>query len=174
MQYYPQAILRFHNAIGAGYQSINLFNNLGFCDMQIMDFSEADRCFRNALSLNPRCSTALHNLVKLAINRFDRKELTPSQAAESIDKALDADGLNADLLLDISVLEAKIAKSDPSFIPRVFEHLKKAISLGADPRRIAREAAFKHLREEKEFSAILALSPGTQASQTADAIMPPF
>ena len=37
MKYYREAILKFQNAIATGYQSISLFNNLGYCNMQVSE-----------------------------------------------------------------------------------------------------------------------------------------
>jgi tetratricopeptide (TPR) repeat protein len=174
MKSYPEAIDQFQLAIASGYQATSLFNNLGYCKMQVAEVTEADQYLHEAISLTPRCSTVWCNLVKLTIIQFDRNEVTLPDALKLINKALDVDKPSADLFFYSAILESRLTSSNPGITPRIFEHLRKAISLGVDPRRIARENSFKHLRAEKEFSSLLELSPGIQVSPLTDAIMTPF
>jgi eukaryotic-like serine/threonine-protein kinase len=174
MKLYPEAINLFNKAVAAGYETTSLFNNLGYCYMQKAKLSDAERCFHQAISSNSRCATAWHNLVKISLKRFDQEKIDYSQALELIENALNAETPTADLYLDVSNLESRLAEKDPKIISRVFEHLKKAVSLGIDPRRIARDGAFDHLRNQPEFSALLERSPGIKANPATDGIASPF
>jgi tetratricopeptide (TPR) repeat protein len=174
MKYYREAIIQYEIALKSGCQTISLMNNLGFCYMQMMQFSEAEDYFKKALLLNPRCNSAWHNMVRLSIRRFSRDNMPFPDIKALINNALDTAETTPQLFLDIAILEARIAKRDSSVIPKVLAHLHQAVALGADPRRIADEFEFSHLRNQKEFSAILQQSPGACNSRESDGLIPPF
>jgi serine/threonine protein kinase len=173
-KYYPAAIAHFEQALAEGYQSVSLFNNLGYSLMQQNKYLEAETFFRKSLALDSHRMETWQNLLRLCIKRYRREDLPQIEYQSLITGALAADRPTGSLYLDVSILESLMTPGDPNSIARVIEHLRTAISLGIDPRRIASERAFIPIKNQKDFLSLQKLSPGCSPSNSVDGIVNPF
>jgi eukaryotic-like serine/threonine-protein kinase len=173
-KFHQEAIKKYQQALQAGYQPFSVWNNLGFSTLQAVRLSESEEYFKQAISLNPQSSTIWHNMIKLLYKRAGKKDISPQKVialAKDVAKAADP---TPELYADLAALESQMGQQDPSFIPKVFEHLKLAVSLGADPKKILQEPYFSHLQNRKEFSDFLQQKPGTRTSPISDGLINPL
>ena len=64
MQLYDKAIFQYQAALSMG-DSSSLRSNMGLCHQRLGDFQEAERCYDQAVALNPKNAYALNNLSSL-------------------------------------------------------------------------------------------------------------
>jgi serine/threonine protein kinase len=174
MKSYNAAIMNFEEALSKGHQSAALWNNLGYSKIKIARFADADNCFQKADILQPNYSTIWSNRLALSINRYDRKGLSEADALAFIKALDDIKNPSPDLFFFAALLESRMHKTDPRISAAIYEHLRKAIALGADPRRIVEDIGFKQFRDEKEFMALARLSPGSKKANSSENVMSPF
>lgn len=174
MKYHRVAIVKYQQALQAGYQSAILWNNLGLSSHKSGQLSKAEDYFRKAISLDPRSSTIWRNMVRLMHNQANHIDLSPQEVLELVEKAVRVDDPTPELYIDVAILESRMIQQDPSFITKVFDNLKHAVSLGADPEKIFREPHFIKLRDRKEFSVLLRQKRGDYTPRDFDGFITPL
>jgi eukaryotic-like serine/threonine-protein kinase len=172
--YYPEAVEYYKRAIAYGYGSASLYNNLGYCLMQRTRYREAEDYLGKAVAVDPRCSEARHNLVKLALKRRASGDETQTDYRSLIENALTTSRPSGELFWNIALLEAALGHDDPRMASHAIEHLREAVALGVDPRRIAREEGFGPLRDNTDYPSLRQLTSRTTAPETPTGVMSPF
>ncbi|TMQ34585.1 MAG: tetratricopeptide repeat protein, partial [Planctomycetota bacterium] len=102
----------YRQALEAGFQSAELYNNLGCLHVAQGKREQAQACFRQAIELNPSLQAAYHNraMLSLQIELARRNEAAPLQRLTAADvvrvflqPAQPSDGLTVDIEKAISV-----------------------------------------------------------------------
>jgi serine/threonine protein kinase len=138
---HPEAIEAYRRALDLGYQSPELFNNLGYCSLQLSRLDEAQNYLDQAVHLDPLSRVALLNRAALDLRRWSNPTLRgiPEAGIQDIRRALEVGSTSPDLSLTAAHLCAVAAWREPKWFLTALTYFRQAIDDGLDPAQLNRD-----------------------------------
>jgi tetratricopeptide (TPR) repeat protein len=157
---YGDAASKYETAINAGYQSVGLYNNLGYCYLRNRQFDKAREYLRLAISMGAETPQVFYNraCVELAAARWRDDGLTES-LQEGIDCMAKAMQLAPDcgwIAIDAAAIFALASRHDPAYVEDCLSCLSEAVRLGIDlgESGFDDDPVFEHLRQDPRYPSI--------------------
>jgi tetratricopeptide (TPR) repeat protein len=167
-----EALPCYEKALGAGFVTPEVLNNLG-CLQPTTQPDRAERCFSEALQLNPALQPAYHNRAMVYLRRVvqfagasPRKGPGPAAAGPretwlekgigDIEQAIRLGPVSGELYHNAAKLYAYRAAAPGPWADRAIEYLDLALRHGLDPGALKRHPLLGALGDHPEFPPLLA------------------
>ena len=163
------AIALYKQAQAGGFDSPELWNDLGYSYLQTAKLAEAKKALDQAIASNDKLQVAYVNRAKVDLRQALASNGSPKQAVEDLERAR-ALGAHPDICRDQVFVLAAVAKSDESYWAQVVDALIDAHRLGVDTDKLLSDPLVSPLKVRPE---IKSFEPKTTSS-TSSTKRPPF
>jgi tetratricopeptide (TPR) repeat protein len=157
------AIPYYEKALAAGFQTPELYNNLGYSYAQGSrpNWTRAREHLDRAIQLNPNLQAARHNRALLDLSQALRDEhYQPRDGMWDIKAALQLGAVPADMYRDAACIFAVAAERDPTLTRQAVDYVRLALENGFNPAEIAKDNCLLSLRGDGDFQKLVAQPAG--------------
>jgi tetratricopeptide (TPR) repeat protein len=172
--FYQQAIPSYRTALGQGFRSASILNNLGFSYLQLNRPDVAEEYFNKAIALDERLEAAHLNLLAAVLMREAKSRPLPESALVHCEKALEVCPPSSDLFFSAGGIYSLAARDNPGFKRQAIACLKKAVAHGYSPKAFQSVSIFTALGDDEEFRELLHTAPGPKASVRVAHVLDPL
>jgi tetratricopeptide (TPR) repeat protein len=154
---YLEAIELLNEAIEGGFETAEVFNNLGYCQMKTTYYDDAEKNLTKALELNPTLQAPWYNRALNGLNRSEACHVPiPQTAVNNIQKARETGKDGPMLLYYAAAIWDRLPSKSPHRHATILELLEKSLEMGLDSNvLIGQSPRFQELRNTPEFNALV-------------------
>ncbi len=169
------AIRSFELAIAAGYQSAEVYDDLGYSLAQVGQADDALDNLTRAIALDPKLQAAYANRATVELNfAFANNSTTAGNALHDITRAIDLGPPSGDLFLQAAVTCALESRTDPQHTANVLEFLRQAVLNNCDKKQIDENPLLANFRKDAAYQALASLQPLPNAKRQANRLVSPY
>jgi eukaryotic-like serine/threonine-protein kinase len=154
MRFFSNAADRGQRAIESGFTTAEVYNNLGYCEVQLNRYVTARQNLDKAIALNPSLGVAYYNRGLL-----DRRRVVsgkpPENGLKDFDRAVELSPTNGTLFFDAACMNAAV----PERLKRhefVVKYVEAALAAGFPPSVVRAEPLLKSYQTEEWLKQSLA------------------
>ena len=147
---YQEAAVYFRRAIAKSFESAEVFNDLGYCSLQLGKLEEARAALDRAIVLDPGLQAPYYNRAMLHMRIALARPGTDFQTGlADFRRALEIGPETTDLLWSAAILAAEAGQSDLAL-----QRVRRSLELGQDPRRLKTDRGLRALFADPRFQAL--------------------
>ncbi len=150
---FEEAIMRFGEAIERGFTKAEVLNNLGYCQMRLAYYDDAEDSLTKAIEIDPKlqapwCNRAMNNLYRSELRGVPISEI----AVNDIEMARRTGENGPTLLFYAAAILDRLPGESPNREETILEFLDEALELGLNVNLLKeRSDRFQELRTTPEF-----------------------
>jgi tetratricopeptide (TPR) repeat protein len=154
MRSFSSAADRGQRAIKSGFTTPEVYNNLGYCELQLNRYVTARQNLDKAIMLNPSLGVAYYNRGLLDLRRVVSGK-PPENGLKDFDRAVELSRTNGTLFFEAACMNA----AAPEGLKRhefVVKYVRAALMAGYPPSAVRAEPLLKAYQSEEWFKQLLA------------------
>ncbi|MBN2291191.1 MAG: tetratricopeptide repeat protein [Pirellulales bacterium] len=171
--YSDAAITYYNKAIGAGFRSPGLFNNLGHNHHKMNRLDEAEWNINKALEMAPDLQAAHNNKLALHVQRSNRGMPITESVLMHAKNTVETASPSGDLYLAACLLFGPAGHDDPRWRKTAIKYIKLAIEHHYPPKHIAGSHKLSYLCDDPELKALLDKPPSKEPVVRAEYFVDP-